>query len=157
MAIKKWSLILWRNLAGGERIFIRGEGGPRKIDMEFAKVYFYLRRKWLFPDKGILVNHHMCACVVWGVQWSQQASKQPSKPGSQAGQPAIQLASLASQANQASQASQPASKPANRQAIKPASKQGGNGASKQTSQLASKQACHAGKPEQATTLHAGRK
>ena len=51
--------------------------------------------------------------------------------------------------------SQP-SQPTSKQASQPASKGARGQASKLDSQLASKQACHAGKPEQATTLHAGK-
>ena len=61
---KKWSVILWRNLAGGERIFIRGvvgQHGPRKrstwSSRKFRESKIFIREEWPFRDKGILINH----------------------------------------------------------------------------------------------------
>ena len=38
---------------------------PQKMHMEFAKDSrnsFFIREEWLFPEKGILINHHISKC-----------------------------------------------------------------------------------------------
>ena len=58
-------MILWRNLAGGERIFIRGVVGQHGANMGPAKDKhgvrenkIFIREEWPFRDKGILINNH---------------------------------------------------------------------------------------------------
>ena len=53
-------MILWRNLAGGERIFIRGvvgQHGPHErltwSSRKFRESFFFIREEWPFRDKGI--------------------------------------------------------------------------------------------------------
>ena len=62
-AIKN-SVILWHNLAGGERIFIRGvvaQHGPRERQTwswrKFRESNVFIREDWPFAVKGILINH----------------------------------------------------------------------------------------------------
>ena len=65
-AIKN-SVILWHNLAGGERIlisFIRGvvaQHGPREKQTwswrKFRESNVFIREDWPFAVKGILINH----------------------------------------------------------------------------------------------------
>jgi len=61
-------VILRGNLAGGERIFIRGvvgQHGPRErktwSSRKFRESKIFISEEWPFWDKGILINNQMMA------------------------------------------------------------------------------------------------
>ena len=49
----------------------------RKFDMNFAeelRKILFIREEWPFPDKGILINHHIYIHIHW-VSMADEASK----------------------------------------------------------------------------------
>ena len=61
----------------------------RKFDMKFAeelRKILFIREEWAFPDKGILINHHIYIYISIGYPWQtkpqkavQWLSQQPDK------------------------------------------------------------------------------
>ena len=63
-------MLLWRNWAGGARIFIRGvvvQHGPRERNTwssrQFRGSSIFPREDWPFAAKGFFINYHVPLCA----------------------------------------------------------------------------------------------